>query len=103
MTKIKVETEETPKQPKTVKLELTRMEMIQLAAVMARAQDVALAGVVSPGRNTRRALRRGKVTKDDLVEQYRTIRTINSKIATAIIGVKPEELAEEIRKFMEEE
>lgn len=103
MTKIKVEKEETRKEPKTVKIEFTRVEVIELAAWMQRIQETLLQDIVEPSRHIRRAIRNGKITKDELVDHYRIARELKDKIVTATIGVNPEELAEEIRKFMEEE
>lgn len=54
-----------------------------------------------PHRMTRRALRKREISQQDLRQMYRDARNINDKLASALTGIRADELETLIEKFKE--
>ena len=99
---IKVIKTEAVKIPDKIKVELTKKEAMVVMAWLSKAQDFHCEELRNPSRETRRMLKQGKITRDELRQYYKDIRNINDKFAKAITGLNSDEFEALLKKIEEE-
>lgn len=101
MTKIKVTAgEPETASEKEITIKMTEDELKLALAWSLKAENYYTDQLVQPSRNTRRALRRGTVTRADIRKQYKNAKAVADKLSAAFLGANAEEIQAALRDLI---